>query len=139
LRLLLLADTPEWAALLRECLAPMGDGAVLISAPNWDSVSRLFDDDQSAVLLTTPALQPAPGRCSLPCALLLEQEPQLDPAATVQDIVAEGVAGLQAKLDRYDELCGTLGDDMDDAARDQLNLPCNRLFERYGVGDGKWI
>lgn len=61
LRLLLLADTPEWAALLRECLVPMGDGAVLISAPNWDSVSRLFDDDHSAVLLTTPNLQPGPA------------------------------------------------------------------------------
>ncbi|MFN3356482.1 MAG: diguanylate cyclase domain-containing protein, partial [Pseudomonas sp.] len=79
LRLLLLADAPEWAALLRECLAPMGDGAVLISAPNWDSVSRLFDDDQSAVLLTTPNLQPGPGRCSLPCVLLLEQEPLVSP------------------------------------------------------------
>ena len=79
LRLLLLADKPEWAALLRECLAPMGDGAVLISAPNWESVSRLFDDDHSAVLLTTPSLQPGPGRCSLPCVLLLEQEPLVSP------------------------------------------------------------
>ncbi|AZF50351.1 MULTISPECIES: bifunctional diguanylate cyclase/phosphodiesterase [unclassified Pseudomonas] len=79
LRLLLLADEPEWAALLRECLAPMGDGAVLISAPNWDSVSRLFDDDHGAVLLTTPPLQPGPGRCSLPCVLLLEQEPLVPP------------------------------------------------------------
>jgi diguanylate cyclase (GGDEF)-like protein len=77
--LLLLADEPAWAALLRECLAPMGDGAVLISAPNWESVSRLFDDDHSAVLLTTPSLQPGPGRCSLPCVLLLEQEPLVSP------------------------------------------------------------
>lgn len=79
LRLLLLADEPAWAALLRECLAPMGDGAVLISAPNWDSVSRLFDDDHTAVLLTTPCLQPGPGRCSLPCVLLLEEEPLVAP------------------------------------------------------------
>ena len=79
LRLLLLADEPAWAALLRECLAPMGDGAVLISAPNWDSVSRLFEDDTSAVLLTTPSLQPGPGRCSLSCVVLLEQEPLVSP------------------------------------------------------------
>ena len=79
LRLLLLADESAWAALLRECLAPMGDGAVLISAPNWDSVSRLFDDDHTAVLLTTPCLQPGPGRCSLPCVLLLEEEPLVAP------------------------------------------------------------
>eukprot|EP01133_Synstelium_polycarpum_P001754 gene1754-2025_t len=79
LRLLLLADEPAWAALLRECLAPMGDGAVLISAPNWESVSNLFDDDHSAVLLTTANLQPGPGRCSLPTVLLLEEEPLVSP------------------------------------------------------------
>ncbi|MPR04989.1 hypothetical protein ALQ18_04666 [Pseudomonas marginalis pv. marginalis] len=79
LRLLLLADEPAWAALLRECLAPMGDGVVLISAPHWDSVSRLFDDDHTAVLLTTPNLQPGAGRCSLACVLLLEQEPLVAP------------------------------------------------------------
>ena len=92
LRLLLLADEPAWAALLRECLAPMGDGAVLISAPSWDSVSRLFDDDQSAVLLTTPALQPAPGRCSLPCVLLLEQEPLVAPLGVSDWLVRDAIA-----------------------------------------------
>jgi sulfate-transporting ATPase len=51
----------------------------------------------------------------------LEQEPQLDPDVTVQDIVDEGVAAQQAKLDRYDELCGQLGDEMSDAAREALN------------------
>jgi len=90
LRLLLLADEPAWAALLRECLAPMGEGAVLISAPNWDSVSRLFDDDHTAVLLTTPHLQPGPGRCNLPCVLLLEQEPLVAPLG-VSDWLIRGV------------------------------------------------
>jgi ATP-binding cassette ChvD family protein len=51
----------------------------------------------------------------------LEQEPQLDPNATVQQIVAEGVAAQQAKLDRYDELCGMLGDDMEESEREALN------------------
>ena len=51
----------------------------------------------------------------------LEQEPQLNPDVTVQDIVAEGVATQQAKLDRYDELCGMLGDDLSDEAREALN------------------
>ncbi|MGL4272820.1 MAG: putative bifunctional diguanylate cyclase/phosphodiesterase, partial [Pseudomonas paracarnis] len=91
LRLLLLADEPEWAALLRECLAPMGEGAVLISAPNWDSVSRLFDDDQGAVLLTTPSLQPGPGRCSLPCVLLLEQEPLVSPLGVSDWLVLDAL------------------------------------------------
>ncbi|WP_095126934.1 bifunctional diguanylate cyclase/phosphodiesterase [Pseudomonas sp. Irchel s3h14] len=79
LRLLLLAEEPAWAALLRECLAPMGSSTVLISAPSWESVSSLFDDNRNAVLLTIPALQPLPGRCSLPTVLLLEHEPLLPP------------------------------------------------------------
>ena len=78
-RLLLLAPEPTWAALLRECLVPLGDAAVLISAPDWESVSRLFEDDRTAVLLTVPALQPAPGSCHLPTVLLLEQEPLIIP------------------------------------------------------------
>ncbi|MHC8356760.1 putative bifunctional diguanylate cyclase/phosphodiesterase [Pseudomonas sp. LB3P81] len=79
LRLLLLAEEPAWAALLRECLAPMGSSVVLISAPSWESVSALFDDNRSAVLLTIPALQPGAGRCNLPTVLLLEHEPLLPP------------------------------------------------------------
>lgn len=79
LRLLLLAPEPAWAALLRECLAPLGGSAVLISAPTWESVSTLFLDDRNAVLLTVPSLQPEPGRCSLPTVLLLEHEPMTPP------------------------------------------------------------
>lgn len=83
-RLLLLAHKPEWLALLRECLAPLGDAAALVCAPSWDDVSSLFDDDRSAVLLTTPELQPAPGRCKLPVVMLLEHEP-LEPPMGVSD------------------------------------------------------
>ncbi len=75
LRLLLLAEEPEWSAILRECLAPMAGSVVLIIAPNWESVSSLFEDNRNAVLLTVAALQPAPGRCHLPTVLLLEHEP----------------------------------------------------------------
>lgn len=57
----------------------MGSSAVLISAPTWESVSSLFADNRSAVLLTIPALQPEPGRCSLPTVLLLEHEPSTPP------------------------------------------------------------
>ena len=101
LRLLLLADEPEWAALLRECLEPMGEGAVLISAPNWDSVSRLFDDDQGAVLLTTPSLQPGPGRCSLPCVLLLEEEPHVGIKSPNTLLTGLNVSSPQASLGSY--------------------------------------
>ncbi|WP_230153704.1 putative bifunctional diguanylate cyclase/phosphodiesterase [Pseudomonas brassicacearum] len=79
LRLLLLAQEPAWSAILRECLASMGPSVVLISAPSWESVSSLFEDNRNAVLLTVAALQPAPGRCSLPTILLLEHEPAVAP------------------------------------------------------------
>jgi len=68
----------------------MGDGAVLISAPNWESVSSLFDDDRTAVLLTTPSLQPGPGRCSLPTILLLEQEPLVAPLGASDWLIHDG-------------------------------------------------
>ncbi|MCI0993192.1 putative bifunctional diguanylate cyclase/phosphodiesterase [Pseudomonas corrugata] len=75
LRLLLLAEEPEWSAILRECLAPMAGSVVLIIAPSWESVNSLFEDNRNAVLLTVAALQPAPGRCPLPTILLLDHEP----------------------------------------------------------------
>ena len=79
LRLLLLAEESSWAALVRECLAPMGNTVVLICAPGWESISYLFENDRNALLLTTPALQPAPGRCRLSTILLLDSEPEATP------------------------------------------------------------
>ncbi|KPA99472.1 hypothetical protein PF70_00357, partial [Pseudomonas asplenii] len=79
LRLLLLADDPAWAALLRECLAPLGGTAMLVSATSWELVRGLFDNERAAVLLSVPQLQPAPGRCSLPTVLLLDEEPEVAP------------------------------------------------------------
>ena len=75
LRLLLLAEEPFWVALMRESLAPMGSAATLVSAPSWESVSYLFENDRNALLLTTPLLQPAAGRCRLPTIMLLDAEP----------------------------------------------------------------
>jgi diguanylate cyclase (GGDEF)-like protein len=79
LRLLLLADEPEWAAVLRECLLPLNGAAVLLTAPNWAAVDSLFSQDRQAVILATQALQPAPGRCELPTILLLDDEPVAPP------------------------------------------------------------
>lgn len=89
LRLLLLADEPEWAALLRECLLPLGDLAVLLTAPNWAAVDSLFSNDRQAVILATPALQPAPGRCDLPTILLLDHEPALPPTGVSDWLVLD--------------------------------------------------
>ena len=88
LRLLLLAKEPSWAALLRECLAPMGNSVVLMCAPSWESISHLFEHDHHALLLTTLDLQPAPGRCHLSTLLLLNEEPEVAPQGVSDWLVA---------------------------------------------------
>lgn len=79
LRLLLLAQGPEWLALLRSCLTPEQSEANLLCFTHWDDIHAPFADDQHTLLLTTPDLQPPPGRCSLPVIMLLEGEPQVPP------------------------------------------------------------
>jgi energy-dependent translational throttle protein EttA len=56
----------------------------------------------------------------------LEQEPQLDPDATVREIVQEGVRELSALLAEFEEINGKFGDPMDDDAM-------NALLERQGT------
>lgn len=86
LRLLLLAQEPEWPALLRECLGPPGTETVLHCAAHWDAGCQVFVDDDT-VLLTTPALQPAPGRCKLSVIMLLDEEPASAPIGAVDWLV----------------------------------------------------
>jgi len=89
LRLLLLADEPQWAALLHACIPALNGSAVLLTAPDWDSVDSLFSHDRQAVVLATPALQPVPGRCELPTILLLEHEPEVAPSAVSDWLVRD--------------------------------------------------
>ena len=51
----------------------------------------------------------------------LEQEPQMDLSKSVAEVVAEGVAVQQSKLNRYDELCGKLGETLSDAESDKVS------------------
>ncbi|MGA9660640.1 MAG: GGDEF-domain containing protein, partial [Pseudomonas alloputida] len=89
LRLLLLADEPEWAALLHACMPALGGSAVLLTAPNWEAVDSLFSHDRQAVVLATPGLQPAAGRCELPTILLLDHEPEAAPSAVSDWLVRD--------------------------------------------------
>ncbi|WLG50728.1 bifunctional diguanylate cyclase/phosphodiesterase [Pseudomonas sp. FP1742] len=147
LRLLLLAEEPAWAALLRECLAPMGNSAVLLSAPSWESVSNLFDDNRSAVLLTIPALQPAPGRCNLPTVLLLEHEP-LAPPDGVSDWLVRNLldAGMLRRCLRHVRERGVLENTLQRLAeQDPLTGIANRqgfqtlLAARLAENDGRGL
>ena len=60
----------------------------------------------------------------------LQQEPRLDPAKTVKGNVEEGVAGIKALLDRYDELNMKLGEDLPAAEMDKVMEEQGRLQDR---------
>jgi diguanylate cyclase (GGDEF)-like protein len=75
LRLLLLAADASWAAQLDACLAQLGPGVSVISAPSWAAASSLFEDSRNALLLSTPAALPAAQDSHLPIILLLDAEP----------------------------------------------------------------
>ena len=57
----------------------------------------------------------------------LEQEPRLSEGKTVLEVVMEGVAAQQAKLDRYDEIWGLLGEELSDAESEKLNNEVAKL------------
>jgi hypothetical protein len=87
--LLLLADTPEWSALLRECLAPLGESIVLVCASGWDAVGFSLDIPHNTVLFATPNLQPGAGQCTLPVVLLLDAEPEVEPIGVADWLVRD--------------------------------------------------
>lgn len=88
-RLLLLAEAPQWAQLLREHLGALGAAYSLITAPSWESASSLFDEDQVGLLLATPDKLPSSGQCGLPMIVLLEREPTTAPVGVADWLVPE--------------------------------------------------
>lgn len=65
----------------------------------------------------------------------LEQEPQLSPGKTVQEVVMEGVKHQQAKLDRYDQLWELLSGDLSDEEADKLNHEVAQLQEEIDANN----
>ena len=65
----------------------------------------------------------------------LEQEPQLTAGKTVREVVMEGVAEQQAKLDRYDEIWELLGEDISDEESDKLNNEVARLQDEIDANN----
>ena len=65
----------------------------------------------------------------------LPQEPQLDENLTVADNVAAGAAAAQALLDRYDELCGRLGDAASPEESEKLNNELGDLQDLIDARD----
>jgi diguanylate cyclase (GGDEF)-like protein len=91
LRLLLLAQEPQWLDVLRDRLVPLAAETVLIHAEHWDQLCERFADDPNTLLMTTPGLQPAPGRCNLPVVMLLDEEPQVGPIGVIDWLVFAGL------------------------------------------------
>jgi ATP-binding cassette ChvD family protein len=59
----------------------------------------------------------------------LSQEPQLTQGKTVTEIVEEGVAPVRGLINRYDEICDQLGQNLPAAETDRLNDEMGRLQE----------
>lgn len=89
LRLVLLAETPQWVELLREQLSALDSPSPLITAPSWAAASNLFDETVAGLLLTTPGLMPDPAHCPLPIVLLLDTEPEQEPAGVCDWLVRD--------------------------------------------------
>lgn len=89
LRLILLAETPQWSELLHERLEALGGPAPLICASSWPAAEALLAQSHDVVLLTTPAHLPAPEQCSVPIILLLESEPVQAPAQACDWLVRD--------------------------------------------------
>ena len=65
----------------------------------------------------------------------LPQEPQLDESLDVAGNVAAGAAAAQAILDRYDELCDKLGENMSPKEADKVNRELGRLQDMIDSRD----
>lgn len=125
----------------------MGSAAVLISAPSWESVSSLFEDNRHAVLLTIPALQPAPGRCSLPTVLLLDHEPATAPDGVSDWLAFDALdAGMLRRCLRHVRERGVLENTLQRLAeQDPLTGIANRqgfqtlLTARLAENDGRGL
>ncbi len=65
----------------------------------------------------------------------LPQEPQLNPDKDVQGNVDEGVAEARRILDRYDELCGLLGEDHSPEQQRKLEDEFDRVQNQIDTGD----
>ena len=66
----------------------------------------------------------------------LEQEPQMDPEKTVQEVVEEGVAEVMHLLERYNEVCAKLGEITDDSEMYALFDEQAQLTEKIDALDG---
>ncbi len=85
--LLLLADRPEWATRLRDCLQASHCTERLVIAASCESAGELLASP--CLLLATPQCRPPVGRYPWPLILLLDEEPADSPEGAVDWLVAD--------------------------------------------------
>jgi ATP-binding cassette ChvD family protein len=66
----------------------------------------------------------------------LSQEPQLDPKKTVQQNIVEGMGGVKAMLDRFNEVSNRLGEVTDDDEMNALLAEQAELQEKIDAANG---
>src|SRR5918992_1378374 len=67
----------------------------------------------------------------------LQQEPQLDPAKTVRDVVEEGVSEVRALLQRFDEINEKFAEDLSPEEMDKVMAEQARVQDRIDAA-GAW-
>ena len=83
MRLVLLADEPEWGEGLRAALDALRSPHRLIVAENWPAVTEYLAEGGHSLLFTTPSRRPASARFPWPTVLLLEEEPDEMPEGVI--------------------------------------------------------
>ncbi|MBA1273135.1 putative bifunctional diguanylate cyclase/phosphodiesterase [Stutzerimonas azotifigens] len=87
LRLVILAEQPEWIARLRNCLHAAGNALPLIVAPDWETASLRLDPAGHYLLFSTPACRPS-ATGGWPLVLLLDKEPSTPPDGAADWLVS---------------------------------------------------
>ncbi|MFG3451812.1 putative bifunctional diguanylate cyclase/phosphodiesterase [Stutzerimonas stutzeri] len=83
MRLVLLADEPEWRERLQAALASLRSQHVLLLAKDWPTATAYLAEAGHTLLLATPRHRPASGRFPWPTILLLDTDPDEAPEGVV--------------------------------------------------------
>lgn len=127
-RLILLAESDDWSALLRQRLDGDAQSITLVSASCWEAARDWLGSAADAVLLCTPACRPEPGACNLPVVLLLDEEPEVEPLGVIDWLVRERLTDdVLRRCLRYAREFGSLKQSLRRLAeRDQFTGIANR-------------
>jgi ATP-binding cassette ChvD family protein len=125
------ALSPERVLLDDITLAFLPGAKIGVLGPNGSGKSTLLRIMAGVDTEFTGEARPAPGlRVGY-----LPQEPQLDPAKPVFDIVDEGVAETRALLRRFEEVSAQFAEPMDDTAMQKLLDEQARLQDRIDASN----